>query len=112
MPFSSGLATMSFDVFIFGQPDLQLYPRLDVLADDLFKLLAPVGWVGAVQALGSGWHIDLCLEDEDNLGQEQWVDQLVRFLRAWGVPSDTCFTIRSQGDAPEIAFRRVEVYEQ
>ena len=103
---------MCFKVFIFGKPDLRLYDhRIDVFADDLFKWLAPLGWLTDVKSDGTGWNVDLWLDYlDDDFSLDEWIRQMVRFLREWGVPTNTCFTIFPSDSESQTGCRSVVVF--
>src|SRR5262245_44956726 len=100
---------MGVDIYIYcpiGQPGA----ARGELGFDLEELLGAAGEITGGGSGVQGFNIDLELNDDEDL--EQWITRLRDFLRQQGARPGTYFTIYPPGWHPNIARRRVEVYDK
>src|SRR5207253_515887 len=86
-----GKGSMGFDIYIHSaqtSPAMESEGRSG-LENDLEGFLGDAGRLsGAGFGVGSSsWNVDLALHDDEHW--REWVEGVVQFLRAWGVPADT-----------------------
>jgi len=85
------------DVCIYSSMDLR--EARGGLEDDLEEFLDAFGEVAGGGGGAPGWNIDLELFSDEDLSWN--INELLDFLREWGVPPDTYLTVSQQDNNTE-----------
>jgi hypothetical protein len=94
------------DIYIYSTQPLK--DARGALEDDIDEKFAGVLEVSGGGAGNRYWNIDIALSEDADL--ESVVQQLVAFLREWGVPSDTYMHVVPSDWVEGQAQRRVDVF--